>query len=273
MVRLRVALYCLLGGVVLLVPALKVGHLLWWYLSGVILAASFVPVALFGPGTVRGQFGIISPILAIVTVLTTWSEAWVFVKSPLIHEHPIRNLVSEIAFYLVVAMVLAVLPRALKLTGDSLSAVPRRSWAQTAGILVICAAAYMLYYLVTGAITYQWFTKVYYPEAAALVGRLGLWFWGLQIARGWLMTLAVVPLVYRLRMRRLETAICAGMLIWVGGGLAPLIVPNELMGSTQRFIHILEIFTQNFTLGLTAGLLLRPKSAAIEDPMRLSTAA
>src|SRR5437588_7379845 len=58
--RLRVALYCLLGGVVLLVPALEVGHLLWWYLSGVILAASFVPVAqshCSGHGPCEGSSG------------------------------------------------------------------------------------------------------------------------------------------------------------------------------------------------------------------------
>ena len=271
--RLRVALYCLLGGVVLLVPALEVGHLLWWYLSGVILAASFVPVALFGPWTVRGQFGIIFPILFIVTVLTTCSEGLVFVKLPLIHEHPIRNLFSETALYLVVAIVLAVLSRALKLAHDSGKTFPRRSLAKTAGILVICAVAYMVYYFVFGAITYHLFTRVYYPDAATLVGRLGLWFWGIQIARGLLMTLAVVPVVYALRMERLQTAICAGMLIWVGGGLAPLIVPNELMGTAQRLVHIVEIFTQNFTLGLTAGLLLRPKSAATEDSRHLSPAA
>jgi hypothetical protein len=31
------------------------------------------------------------------------------------------------------------------------------------------------------------------------------------------------------------------------------------MGTTQRMIHIVEIFTQNAALGVTAGLLLRPK--------------
>ena len=37
--KFRVALYCLLGGVPLLVPALTLGHMFWWYVSGVILAA------------------------------------------------------------------------------------------------------------------------------------------------------------------------------------------------------------------------------------------
>jgi hypothetical protein len=31
------------------------------------------------------------------------------------------------------------------------------------------------------------------------------------------------------------------------------------MGGTQRFIHVIEILTQNFTLGVAAGMLLRPK--------------
>jgi hypothetical protein len=35
------------------------------------------------------------------------------------------------------------------------------------------------------------------------------------------------------------------------------------MGTTQRFIHIVEIFTQNFSLGVTAVLLLRPKSVPV----------
>jgi hypothetical protein len=127
-------------------------------------------------------------------------------------------------------------------------------------MVAICAVAYMIYYLVFGGITYQFFTKQYFPNAAELIAPLGLWFWVIQIARGVLMTLAVIPAIYTLRLSRGKVAICAGLLIWVAGGLAPLLVPNGFMGSRQRVIHIVEIFTQNFTLGLTAGWLLRPRS-------------
>ncbi len=34
------------------------------------------------------------------------------------------------------------------------------------------------------------------------------------------------------------------------------------MGTTQRFIHIVEILTQNALLGITAVLLLRPEPEA-----------
>jgi hypothetical protein len=271
--KFRIALYCLLGGVPLLVPALTLGHMFWWYMSGVILAAVFVPVALFGPRSAGGQFGVIFPVLFVVTVLTTWSEALVFVKTSPIQEHPIRNLVGETPMYLIVAVVLVILARALKLTRDSGKSLTRQSPAKAAGMVLICAVAYMVYYLVFGSITYQFFTKAYYPDAPAQVARLGLWFWAIQFARGLVMTLAVLPAVYTLRMTRVQVAICAGLLIWVAGGLAPLLVPNELMGTTQRFIHIVEIFTQNFMLGLTAGFLLIPKSSASESSRPRSAAA
>lgn len=77
------------------------------------------------------------------------------------------------------------------------------------------------------------------------------------------MTLAVVPVVHTLRMKRWHAAVVVGLIIWITGGLAPLVVPNPIMGATQRLIHIVEIFTQNFSLGLTAALLLRPRPTPI----------
>jgi hypothetical protein len=47
----------------------------------------------------------------------------------------------------------------------------------------------------------------------------------------------------------------------VGGG-AGLLVPNNLMVAAQRYIHIVEIMTQNVSLGITAVFLLRPKASA-----------
>ena len=102
------------------------------------------------------------------------------------------------------------------------------------------------------------FTKQYYPGGAEIARSMGLLFWWIELARGVLMTLAVLPVIYTLRMRRWQAAIAIGALVWVVGGLAPLLVPNALMGGTQRFIHIVEILTQNASLGVTAVLLLRP---------------
>jgi hypothetical protein len=256
--KLRVALYCLLGGLPITIAALGAGHFVWWWLPGICFAAGFVPVALFGPRKFPGQFGVIIPVFLIITALCTWSEALIFV--PGYSQRANRDLSGSIVMYLIFAAVLALLAAVLKLSKPGEPSPPHRPITSAAFMILLSGLAYVLYYLIFGSITYQYFTKGYYPEATHAVARLGLWFWVIQLARGVLMTLAVVPIIYTLRMKRWHAALAVGILIWVAGGAAPLLVPNDLMGPAQRLIHTVEIFTQNFSLGLTAVLLLRPKS-------------
>jgi hypothetical protein len=257
--KLRIALYCLLGGLPMAIAALGAGNFGWWYLSGLVLAAAFVPIALFGPRSAAGQFGVIAPVLSIVSALCTWTEAQVFL--PAARQHALRDLTGSLTMFLLIAIVLALLASALKISKPSDQTVERRSPAAAFAMIVVCGFAYLVFYAVFGGITYQFFTKKYYPDAAQLAASLGLKLWGMQLARGALMTLAVLPAIYTLRMRRWQVALSIGMLIWVAGGLALLLVPNAMMGTTQRMIHIVEIFTQNAPLGIVAGLLLRPKAS------------
>jgi hypothetical protein len=256
----RVILYCLLGGVAFMLPALGAGHAPWWWLSGVLVTAAFVPVALFGPKTALGQFGVIAPVLVLVSVLTTWSEALIFIKSPLIQEHAVANLIYDTIGHLIAAVVLAVLWKILKLTQPSATTILRPPLMKAVGLIALCALVYVACYLVFGSITYQFFTKKYYPGGAAIAESLGIWFWLIQIGRGLLIILAIVPAIYTLRLPRWDTAICVGLLLWIAGGLALLIVPNVLLGGAQRFIHTIEILTENFPPGVVAGLLLRRKA-------------
>jgi len=269
MTKLRVLLYCLLGGLPLLIPtihpehevsALHPGHAAWFWLAGVVLAASFVPVALYGPRRVLSQFGVVASVLMMVAVLCLWSESLIFLPLPEIRQHALRNLAGSAVIYIIVAIVLAALAAILKLPRETGSIVEMRSVAKVVPLVLVSGAAYVLYYLVFGGITFQFFTKGYYPEAAQQVVRLGLWFWAIQLGRGVLMTLAILPAIYTLRLSRTQAAIAVGVLVWVAGGLAPLLVPNAFMGSTQRFIHVIEILTQNASLGITAVLLLRRKT-------------
>jgi hypothetical protein len=265
-VKLRVLLYCLLGGLPLTIAALGAGHFAWWWLSGILLAAAFVPIAVFGPRGILRQLGVIAPVLLVVSVLCTWSEALIFL--PGAGRDPIRDLVGAMVLYLPAAVALALLARGLRLTRESGVTVPRRSLPATALMLLASGVAYALYYLVFGAITYQFFTKGYYPEAVAVAQRLGLWLWVIQIGRGALMTLAVLPAIHTLRLGRGPAAIAVGALVWVAGGAAPLLVPNDFMVTAQRMIHIVEILTQNASLGITAVLLLRPRSAPVAAATR-----
>jgi hypothetical protein len=256
---LRVVLYCLLGGLSLTTVALGNRGFGSYWLAGIVLSASFVPVALFGPRRALSQFGVLAPVLLIVTVLCLWSEALIFVQALEIQQHAVRDLVGASLIYLIVATVLAILAVILKLHRVDGPNVELRSAGKLALLVVVCGAAYVLYYLGFGAITYRFFTKGYYPDAPQLVARLGVWFWVIQIGRGVLMTLAVLPVIHTLRMSRVQAAIAVGLIMWVAGGVAPLLLPNPLMGSVQRFIHTIEILTQNVPLGITAVLLFRPK--------------
>jgi hypothetical protein len=261
--KLRVLLYCALGGLPALMAAAGGGHFGWWWLSGVILAAAFVPVAVFGPRGIPAQFAVIAAALWIVSVFCTWTEAVLFIPS--FREHAARDLGGATMMYLLAAAALAVLAPGLKLTRESGAPLLRRSWGSVLPLILISGVAYTIYYLIFGGITYQFFTKGYYPEATQQVAQLGLWFWAIEIGRGVLMALGVLPLIYTLRMTRWQTAVTAGLVLWIAGGLAPLLAPGVAMGTTQRLIHIIEIFTQNAPLGITAALLLRPRSRPAGD--------
>jgi len=256
---LRIALYCLLGGLSLTPVALGNGGFAWWWLAGIVLSASFAPVALFGPRRAISQFGVVAPVLLIVTVLCLWSEALILVQAPEVQQHAVRDLVGASVIYLILATVLAILAVLLKLPRVGGPKVELRSASKVALLIFVCGIAYVLYYLIFGSITYQFFTKGYYPDAPKIVARLGIWFWLIQLGRGVLMTLAALPLIRTLRMSRVQAAIAVGLIMWVAGGAAPLLLPNPLMVPAQRFIHTIEILTQNVSLGITMVLLLRAK--------------
>ncbi len=262
MTTLRIALYCLIGGLVITFSALGTGGFGWWWLAGILFAAAFVPVAQFGPRGVAAQFGVIVPVFLIVSLACSWSEAVIFVPE-FRQRFVVGHLAGGVVMYAIFALALAVLAVMLKLPqAEGPSAELRPAWA-LAALVLVCGLAYALYYLVFGSITYQFFTKQYYPQAAEQVARLGGWFWPIEIARGAVMTLAVLPAIRTLRMSRRQTAIAVGVLLWVTGGLAPLVLPVTGMVPRQRFAHIIEILTQNASLGITAGLLLRRKQARI----------
>jgi hypothetical protein len=271
--KVRIALYCLLGAIPLLAGALGTGGLGWWWLSGIFLAASLVPVAGFGPRGVLRQLGIITPILMVITVVCTCSEAFLFLPTPEMQQHPFRLVLGAAVIYLMAAVSLAIAASVLKLSSVTPENRTFRSLPGTLAMLLLSGVAYAVYYYVFGGITFQLFTKGYYPDAIKVVEKLGLWFWGIQIARGMLMAIAVLPLIRTLRLPRWETAIAAGIVVWVAGGLAPLLLPNPQMSMAQRMIHVVEIFTQNFPLGVTAALLLRRKEIPERAPVTMTAAA
>lgn len=258
--NLKTVLFCLLGGLLFSFPALGVGNFGWWWLSGVLTVASLVPVLRFGPRHPAAQFAAVALVLFFVGIVCTASEAIVFFP-----ETAAQMLHSEMGgavFYLVIAALLIGLARIFKLTEPATEPVAHHPATLAVPLIFASAASYVVYYLIFGAITFQFFTKGFYPHAQEQVAAMGLWFWGYQLARGLIMTLAVLPIIYTLRLPRWQAALVVGLVVWIVGGAAPLLVPNALMIAPQRYMHIVEIMTQNVSLGITAVLLLRPRTAS-----------
>jgi hypothetical protein len=218
-----------------------------------------VPAVRYGPRSLWAQFGSIFCVLVVVGMGCTFSEGAVFF--PEMRSQLITGIPGATVMYLISASVLMVLAKALKLRDTEAPKAAIRPPTLAAPMILASAASYVLYYLIFGALVFQFLTKQYYPHAVEQVAAMGPWFWGYQFARGLLMTLAVVPIIYTLRLPRWQTALIVGLLVWVVGGAAPLVVPSTMMVAEQRYLHIFEIFTQNFSLGVTAALLLRSKEA------------
>ena len=260
--KLRIGLFCLVGGLCFTVSALGAGHFGWLLLSGVIIAAALYPVVRFGPRHPLKQFGVIMLVLLVIGLFCTLSEGVLFY--PEMKAQLVPSLMKGTLLYLLATAVMVGLGKWLKLTDPGERPIPHRSVPITILLVLLAGIAYLIYYEVFGGIAYQFFTKQYYPHAAEQAMALGIWFPIYQLARGVVMTLAVLPIIYTLRLPRWQAALAVGLLVWIVGGGAPLLVPNGLMVTAQRYIHIVEIFTQNFSLGITAVWLLRPKTLKLK---------
>jgi hypothetical protein len=237
------------------------GHFWLWWLSGVVAVASLVPVVRFGPRRPLMQFAAIAlPLVVVGLVCTVW-EAMFF--RPDLKAELLRDVTGGSVQDLIVAAVLVALAWGMKLTETATQRVEHRGVAVAIPMVLLSGLSYVIYYRIFGSITYQFFTRQYYPHAQETAAALGIWFWGLELARGVLMTLAVLPIIYSLRLPRWRAALAVGVIVWIVGGGAPLLVPNSMMVTAQRYIHIIEIMTQNVSLGITAVLLLRPRTAMV----------
>jgi hypothetical protein len=265
----RSGLFCVVGGLCFTSSALGGGgHFGWWWIVGVLISAALLPVVRFGPRRYWAQFGCIASMLVIIGLVCTMSEALLFF--PETKKILVPGLIGGTVIYVIDAALLALLAKVMKLTSQSEAAVDHRPAPVAIPMVLLSGLSYVLYYLVFGAIAFQGFTKQYYPHAVDQVMAMGNWFWAYQWGRGLLMTLAVLPVIYSLRMPRWKAVAAVGLMVWILGGGAMLLVPATYMVTAQRYAHILEIMTQNVPLGMTAAWLLLPrmkKTVAIEHPV------
>jgi hypothetical protein len=253
-------LFCVVGGALFTVSGIQAGHMGSWWLAGTLISAALLPVVRFGPRSAFEKFGVMALALVVVGIWCTVSEGALFY--PESRAQLGKSILGGTVFFAIAAAWLAVLGKILKLNEASEQLVETRSAVAETGLVLVAGVSYLVYYYIFGALAFQLYTKQFYPHAAEQVAVLGAWFPVYQWGRGLLMTLAVLPMIATLRMKRWQAALAVGIAVWIVGGGAALLVPNGVMGVAQRWAHIAEIFTQNFSFGVTAVWLLRRKNAA-----------
>jgi hypothetical protein len=76
-----------------------------------------------------------------------------------------------------------------------------------------------------------------------------------ELVRGLLIILAVLPLILTWRAQRRWLAVWCGLILFVVGGLVPLL-PVTILPVYLRVTSGIEIFFQNFSTGVVAAFLL-----------------
>src|SRR3569833_1135848 len=212
----RIPLFCLLGGLCFSVTGLGSGHVWWAFLAGILLTASLVPLVRFTRLRLIPRIAILTLVLIIIGIVCTVSEAIVFY--PETKPAMLKALIGGSVVYLVISCVLAVLAGVLNLHSDAEHTPESRPIGIAFLMVPLGALSYVVYYMIFGALAFQLYTKQFYPHAAEQVGALGQWFWVYQFGRGLLMTLAILPAIYSLRLPRWKAAIAIGIVTWIAGG-------------------------------------------------------
>ena len=121
--------------------------------------------------------------------------------------------------------------------------------------LLTVAAVYVALYFVIGGINYSLVTRPYYESrAASLTVPSALTLFLYEPIRGLLIALSVLPLTLALRLRTRTVAAIAGLMLFVVGGLVPLL-PQTSLPVYLRVASLWEIFGQNFLTGVVCALL------------------
>ena len=136
---------------------------------------------------------------------------------------------------------------------------PLAGWAWR---VLAAGAVYAVLYLVVGGLNYSLVTRPYYEAHAGSLtvppaGTVLLY----EPFRGIAIALSVLPLTLVLRIRTAAVAVVAGILLFVVGGLVPLL-PQASLPLFLRVASLWEIFAQNFLTGVACAYLFVGARAA-----------
>ena len=137
------------------------------------------------------------------------------------------------------------------------ASVPQRSFLSWTWRFLISSFSYLVFYFIFGAINSTLVTKPYYetnvsgltvPPAGTVLM--------VELLRGPLIVLSVLPFLLSQRMNKKRAVILTGLVIFSIGGLVPLTMRVDTLPLILLAASAVEIFFQNFSTGAVTELLL-----------------
>lgn len=228
-------------------------------LSGFLIGATLGPLAarLYAS---RLRSGVIYATVLFLNMASVVIEGHFFAPGLLPASLVPRLLVLHAFSALVTAMAMSFLFPARQPAGETTAS--RRPPLARIARFALSAAAYLLFYYGFGAINYALVTGPYYASHPALAvppaGTVLL----VASLRSVLILLSLLPLIAALRLPRGQMARWCGGVLFVVGGVLPLLLQTGSLPPLLLAASGVEIFFQNFLTGVVAALLLgRPQAA------------
>jgi hypothetical protein len=175
--------------------------------------------------------------------------------APAIVQRPVALLLQQLVAAAVAALLLAWLV-GLPGSADAPQA-PHRGLLSWARRLVLASTTYLVCYLVFGALNYRLVTEPYYAvhSGAIAVPPLPMVFLA-EAVRGPLIVLSLVPLLLVVRGSRRRLATLCGCLLFIVGGVAPLLLQARTLPLFLLLASGWEILFQNVITGAVTALLV-----------------
>jgi hypothetical protein len=134
---------------------------------------------------------------------------------------------------------------------------PHRPWHGWGWRFVASSFSYLVFYLFFGAINYSLITKPYYDaHAGGLAVPPAMTIWLVEMARAPLIVLSVLLFLLALRASRRRTVVLTGMILFMVGGVAPLLFQVNTLPPALLIASAVEIFLQNLSTGAVTAVLL-----------------
>jgi hypothetical protein len=209
-------------------PASRMSHtLVWGSVIFLNIASVTIEGRFFAPDLVQGSMTLIILQQLLVASVTTW----LIVKSfaPIAESAPTKSL--------------------------------QRSWFSWLSRFVVSALSYIVFYYFFGAITYLLVTGPYYEtHAGGLIVPAQEIILKAELIRAPMMSLSIIPFLLNFPASKKRMASLAGIILFVAGGVMPLLMQVGTLPLVVLAASTVEIFCGNFSIGVVAARLLgRPE--------------